>query len=198
FDNLMKQILLLIFVTLFVSCDKTTHNKIQTDTIQKVLDFYDGECLIKKDAENNCYEIELSKSLLLNYDSESLDFHAGNIAYIFYTNTQIKDYDCVKIKINLDSKESYVFNYTVKELVEIESYIPNFNEVTNLIKVKDYDKLSSEFDESMGIDKQPLEELFSDIENNFGKLNDIYCSGFKDFETEECGEVIEFKAVLAH
>ena len=156
------------------------------------------KCLIKKDVENNCYELELSKSELLNYDSKSIKFHAGNIAYIFYANVQVKDYDCVKVKINLDSGESYDFNYTVKELAEFESYMPNFYEVTNLIKIKDYKKLHSEFDKSMGIDKQSLEKLFSNLENKFGKLNDIYSSGFESFKTEECGEVIEFKAVLVH
>jgi hypothetical protein len=74
--------------------------------------------------------------------------------------------------------ERYDLNYTVKELAEFESYIPNFYEITNLIKIKDYEKLYSEFDKSMGIDKQSFEKLFSNLENKFGKLNDIYSIGF--------------------
>ena len=194
----MKRFILYTFIILFVSCEKSIDNKLQVNTVQKILDFYNGECLIKKNIEKNCYELELSKSELLNYDIESIKFHAGNIAYIFYTNAQNKDYNCVKIKINLDSGKIYDFNYTVKELTIVESYMPNFFEITNLIKTKDYEKLYSEFDESMQIDKQSFEKLFGNLENKFGKLNDIYYSGFENFKTDEFGQIIEFKAVLVH
>ncbi|MGL3001501.1 hypothetical protein [Flavobacterium sp. RSSB_23] len=194
----MKQIIIFIFVTFFVSCDKSNNNQLQATAVKKILDFYKGEYLLTKNTESNCYEIELSKSELLNYDVNSIDYHAGNIAYIFHKNLQVKDCDCIKVKINLNNGNSFDFNYSFNELVEVESYIPNFEEVANLIMTKDYEKLFYQFDKSFGADRQSIEKIFSNVENKLGKLNHIYSTGFKNFKTEECGKVIEFKAVLVY
>jgi hypothetical protein len=194
----MKKNILVIFFIAFLSCNKSNSNQIEPKAVKKVLDFYKGECFLIKNTESNCYEIELSKSDLLNYDVNSIDYHAGNIAYIFNKNLQVKDCDCIKVKINLNNGNSFDFNYSVKELAKVESYMSNFEEVANLIKNKDYEKLFYEFDKSFGADRQSIEKIFSNVENKLGKLNHIYCTGFKNFETEECGKVIEFKAVLVH
>jgi hypothetical protein len=194
----MKRSILVIIIFSLLSCNKSNSNQIEPKAIKKVLDFYKGECLLIKNTESNCYEIELSKSELLNHDVNSIDFHAGNIAYIFHKNLQVKDCDCIKVKINLNNGDSFDFNYSVRELAEVESYMPNFEEVIDLIKQKDYENLFYQFDKSFGADRQSIEKLFSTVENKLGKLNHIYATGFKNFETKECGKVIEFKAVLVH
>ena len=194
----MKKNILVIFFIAFLSCNKSNSNQIEPNVIKKVLDFYKGECKLIKDAESNCYEIELSKSELLNYDVNSINYHAGNIAYILHKNLKVKDYDCVKVRINLNNGDNFDFDYSVKELSEVESYIPNFEEVSNLIMNKDYEKLFNQFDRSFNPDKQSIEKIFSNVESKLGRLNNIYCTGFKNFETKECGKVIEFKAVLVH
>jgi DNA replicative helicase MCM subunit Mcm2 (Cdc46/Mcm family) len=194
----MKKSILVIFFIAFLSCNQKNSNQIEPNAVKKVLDFYKGEGKLIKNAESNCYEIELSKSELLNYDVNSIDYHAGNIAYIIHKNLKVKDYDCVKVKINLNNGDSFDFNYSVKELSEVESYIPNFEEVSNLIMNKDYEKLFYQFDKSFNPDRQSIEKIFTNVESKLGKLNNIYYTGFKNFETEECGKVIEFKAVLVH
>ncbi|WP_127845480.1 hypothetical protein [Psychroflexus aestuariivivens] len=189
---------ILVFLIAIFSFNKSNSQQIEPNATKILLDFYKGECLLIKNVESNCYEIELSKSELLNYDVNSINYHAGNIAYILHENLKVKDYNCVKVKINLNNGDSFDFIYSDKELAEVESYIPYFEEVTGLIKNKDYKKLFYQFDKSFVIDKQSIEKMFSNVENKLGKLNHIYCTGFKNFKKKECGKVIEFKAVLVH
>ena len=181
----MKKSILIIFFIAFLSCNKSNSNQIEQNVVKKVLDFYKGECKLIKNAESNCYEIELSKSELLNYDVNSINYHAGNIAYILYNNLKVKEYDYVKVKINLNNGDSFDFNYSVKELSEVEIYIPNFEEVSNLIMNKDYEKLFYQFDKSFNPDRQSIEKIFTNVESKLGKLNNIYYTGFKNFEILE-------------
>ncbi|MBC5836243.1 hypothetical protein G6N05_15245 [Flavobacterium sp. F372] len=192
-----KNILVILIITL-LSCNKSNSFQIEPNAVKKVIDFYKGECILIKNAESKCYEIELSKSELLNYDVNSIDYHAGNIAYILYKNLNDKNYDNVKVKIIINNGDNFDFNYSVKELSEVESYMSNFEEITNLIKNKEYKKLFYQFDKSFDANEKSINIMFNNVENKLGKLNDIYCSGFKNFETDACGKVIEFKAVLMY
>src|SRR5690554_715459 len=81
----------LLLITLF-SCGKVKVSDTEVKAVDKVLTFYGGQVdrLIGfntgNDSKVNFFELKISESPLLNSDEKWLDEHAGNIAYLFYSN----------------------------------------------------------------------------------------------------------------
>src|SRR5690606_12776462 len=118
------------------------------------------------------FELEMSKSQLLEHDSANLKSHSGNIAYLFYSNLgeEQSNYDEIKVKINLANGTSKEFKYSDKELKEVENLEAQIKNINELIKRKNYDGLVLEFDTSVNIEKKNIEGLFAMLESQHGKL----------------------------
>ncbi|RAR48998.1 hypothetical protein [Flavobacterium lacus] len=200
----MKKFVFLIFLLSFFSCNKISESQVEVDAVQEVLNFYNGECKKSKGVslvngtKSNNYQLEISKSDLLNQDSKYLKFHSGNIAYLFYSNLNEEkaNYDEIKVKINLSNGESHDYSYSDKELIEIESLLRKLIKIEKFIKEKDFESLSSEFDESLNVERKNIEDLFVTLENQYGKASSFQFQGFEFADSNNFGQLIVVKEVL--
>ena len=201
----MKKILSIIILLCFISCNNTTSVTVKEENaVQQVLNFYNGECLrskgVKSENGNNksYFELEMSKSELLNAKSKNLKTHSANIAYLFYSNLdeEKKNYQEIKVKIILDNGTNQQFLYSNIELSEVEKLQSYRNEIINKITGKEYEKLLSLFDKAINIDAKNIENLFATLENQYGKINKIQSQGFEFRETNNYGNVIVMKEAV--
>jgi hypothetical protein len=200
----MKKILSIIVLLVFISCINTGVTVKEEKAVQQVLNFYNGECLrskgLKSENGNNksYFELEMSKSELLNAKSKNLKTHSANIAYLFYSNLdeEKKNYQEIKVKIVLDNETNQEFSYSNIELSEIEKLQPTLNQIIEKITKKDYEKLLGSFDKSINIDTKKVGNLFLTLENQYGKINKVQSQGFEFRETNNYGKVIVIKSAV--
>jgi hypothetical protein len=198
----MKRCFLFFVISLLFSCKKEENTNINTsieyNAIQNVLNFYGGKCIKSKGYlydngnEKKYYEIEISNSELLNKKINDLKIHAANIAYLFYSNLDNdKDkYQEIKVKIVLNDGRHEEFSYLSDNLIEIENIQPILNQIIDKIKKKKYDDLITTFDKSINIEVKSLEDLFSILENQYGKIGLIQLQGFEFRKSNNYGEAI--------
>lgn len=200
----MKKIVLIIILFNLASCNNANITINEENAVQQVLNFYDGECLrskgLKSDNGNNksYFELEISKSKLLNIDAKDLKRHSANIAYLFYSslNNEKKNYQEIRVKILLDNGVNEEFSYSDTELLEIEKLQPYLNQITENIIKKDYERLLSLFDKTINIEAKSIESLFTTIEKRYGEISKIQHQGFEFKETNNFGDVISIKSAL--
>ena len=183
----MKKILLTLILILTYSCNDSLVTETEINAVQKVLNFYDCECERSKGFESvngiekTFFELEISKSKLLEHDFSNINSHAGNIAYLFYSNLEQEksNYDEIKVKINSENGKSNEFKYSDQELKEIESYQSEIKKINELIISKNYNDLIKEFESSIAVDKNAIEELFNLLNKRHGNLLKNQFQGFQ-------------------
>lgn len=200
----MKKIVFIIILFNLISCNIASITAKEENAVQQVLNFYNGKCtrskgITSKNGINKSYfELEISKSKLLNIDQKNLKTHSANIAYLFFSNLEEdkKNYQEIRVKITLDNGENQEFSYSEMELSEIEKLQPYINQITEEIIKKDYKKLQTFFDKSINIETMSIESLFTMLEKQYGKINKIQQQGFAYRESKKYGNVIMIKNAL--
>ncbi|MBP6387239.1 MAG: hypothetical protein KA327_11525 [Pseudarcicella sp.] len=200
----MRKILSVLVLIILCSCNKVTETENEINSVQAVLNFYNGECLKSKGFEKNnevdkqYYEIEISKSELLNQSPDKLKSHSANIAYLFYSNlkSEKSNYDEIKVKINLSNGESQSFKYADKELNEIEKLLPKINEIIEYIKTDNYGSLTKQFEDSIKVEEKTITELFTSLQSKYGKINKTQFQGFQFEDSKNFGKLIIIREAL--
>ena len=200
----MRKILSILFLFILCSCNKLSETENEINSVQAVLNFYNGECLKSKGFEKGngvdlqYYEIEISKSELLNQSQDKLKSHSANIAYLFYTNlkSEKSNYDEIKVKINFSNGKSQSFKYADKELNEIENLQPKINEIIKYVKTNDYKSLTKQFEDSIRIEEKTISELFTSLKSKYGKINKTQFQGFQFEDTNNFGKLIIIREAL--
>jgi hypothetical protein len=201
----MNRILTLLICTIITtSCKKDIGvTDKEVNSVQQVLNFYNGECLRHKgfqtkNGETKTYfELEMSKSSLLESNAKKLSPHSGNIAYLFYSSLddEKSNYNQVRVKINLENGTSSEFSYSDKEIEEIENLMPKIDNISDLIKKKDFESLTKIFDKSIELETSQIAELFNNIDNQYGIVKQSQFQGFELLDTNNFGQVIKVNVV---
>jgi hypothetical protein len=204
-SSMIKYPLLIAFIIL-LSCSSKNIGVTEKEVaaVQKVLGFYGGVCLrhkglnIKSGVKKRNFELEMSKSPLLENPFTGLNFHSANIAYLFYSNlgTEQSNYEEVKVTINQSNGKSSEFVYTNKDLTEIEQLNNQLQEITGLIVTKDYANLIKLFDRTIQVDKDGFDKTFSLLETKFGNIRKMQFQGFEFRQTDEMGQIIIISEAL--
>ena len=200
----MRKVSSILILLLFFSCNKVTETENEINSVQAVLNFYNGECFKSKGFEKGngvdkqYYEIEISKSELLNQSPDKIKSHSGNIAYLFYSNlkNEKSNYNEIKVKINLSNGETQSFKYSDIELNEIEKFQPKINEIIKYIKTEDYENLTKQFEDSIKIEKKTISELFNSLQSKFGKINRTQFQGFQFEDSKNFGKLTIIREAL--
>lgn len=197
----MKKVALVLMLLSLISCNKNkkfANN--EKEAVQQVLNFYNGECkkskgaILKNGETKSYFELEISKSELLNSDLKNLKSHSANIAYLFYSSLKnVEVYDDIKVKINLSEGNTEDFSYSNEELNEIKKLQPFVNRLIEQIRIKRYDELAKSFESTVSVNPEKLEELFSKVENEYGLIKKNQFQGFEFKKAKEFGNVIVIK-----
>ena len=199
-----KTLTLLLLTLIITACKKDIGvTEKEVNSIQQVLNFYGGECLRHKGFESKSgetktyFELEMSKSSLLENNSERLIPHSGNIAYLFYSSLddEKSNYNQVRVKINLENGTSSEFSYSDKEIEEIENLMPKIDNISDLIKKKDFESMTKTFDKSIELETSQIAELFNNIDNQYGVIKQSQFQGFQFKDTNNFGQVIKANIV---
>ena len=202
----MKRVVsILAVIIIVVSCNNNSSvTKNEVNAVQQVLNFYGGECLrskgVKSENGNNTtyFEIEISKSELLNLDSKNVLSHSANIAYLFYSNlgSEKANYNEIKVKVDLSNGSNQEFVYSNKELDKIEKLEPYLKRIIDKITNKNYKELSSLFDESVKVNPSSIGDLFSSLEGQYGEIKKSQTQGFENKKTNNFGDVVLVREIL--
>lgn len=200
----MRKILSVLVLIILCSCNKVTETENEINSVQAVLNFYNGECLKSKGFEKGngidlqYYEIEIGKSDLLDQSPDKLKSHSANIAYLFYSNlkSEKSNYDEIKVKINLSNGESQSFKYADKELIEIEKLQPKIGEIIEYIKTDNYGSLTKQFEDSIKVEEKTISELFTSLKSKYGKINKTQFQGFQFEDSNNFGKLIIIREAL--
>ena len=195
---------LLLLALIIVSCKKDIGvTEKEVNSVQQVLNFYNGECLRHKGFETKngetktYFELEMSKSSLLENNAKKIKPHSGNIAYLFYStlDDEKSNYNQVRVKINLQDGTSSEFSYSDKEIEEIENLMPKIDNISDLIKKKDFESLTKIFDKSIELKTSQVSELFNNIDSQYGIVKQSQFQGFELLDTNSFGQVIKVNVV---
>ncbi len=196
----ITKLIILIVVLVASSCKKNAEvTETEFNAVQQVLNFYNGEVFRSKGFETkdgetkNYFGLELSKSKLIEENKTRVKSHAGNIAYLFYSNLEHEksNYNQVRVKIILKDGTTSESSFSSNEIEEIENLIPKIEKVNKLIESKDYDTLTNSFDKSIPLAKSVIEKLFIGLENKYGAVKKSEFQGFYPKNTDDFGEVIK-------
>jgi hypothetical protein len=190
----MKIFLLIATFTLFtVSCNSIINITPNEDKgIKEVINFYGGYCKYSigasastQDGSKKYFELELSKSEVLEKYADMPDVSASNIAYIFYNNlkNESKNYDEVHVVI-LFKKDKYEAIYSMEKLELIKSKMKVLNQVVDLIKTKKFNDLKPFLSDGSYTDsaKNNLILNIQKLDPTFGNIKEFTPFGFR-FET---------------
>ncbi|MFD2907551.1 hypothetical protein ACFSX9_02270 [Flavobacterium ardleyense] len=200
----MRKFLSVLFLITLCSCNKLTETENEINSVQAVLNYYDGECLKSKGFEKSngtdkqFYEIEISNSKLLNQSADKLNSNAANIAYLFYSNlkNEKSNYQEIRVKINLSNGESQSFKYSDQEINEIEKLQPRINEIIEYIKTNNYEKLAGQFQDSIKVDERAISDLFTSLQSKYGKIEQTQFQGFQFEDSNNFGKLIIIREAL--
>lgn len=201
----MKSILSILILFSLFSCKEKEPITNNASAVQKVLNFYSGECIKSKGFKSknginkSYFELEISKSELLNNDSKNIKTHSANIAYIFYSSlpqNEKRNYDEIKVTIDLSTGVSERFIYSTKELEEIKKLQPTIDLVIENIVGKKYNELSLLFDQSVNINTGTLQDLFNSVENQYGQIKKNQFQGFEFKTAKQFGDAIIVKEAI--
>src|SRR5690606_15933459 len=136
---------LLVLFCLF-SCGNTTYN--QKVALKKVGDFYGGNISTSTgfNAHNttkvNYFETKVNNSPLIIEDLQNISLHAGNIAYMIYSNINNKNaYDEYRVNINLPNNESRNNTFVKTQLEQASSLMPTIDNFNSVIIRREYANL---------------------------------------------------------
>jgi hypothetical protein len=208
----MKQIFQILALLIIFSCSKVGVSKTEVEAVDKVLQFYGGQVnrsigfKIANGKTANYFELQVSKSDLLNNEQRYLTEQAGNIAYIFYTNLKDEksNYNEIRVKIDLDNGTSQEYNFSTTELKEIEELYPEIEKTNNFIRDADYKSLIRDADYKslatqngeIGVTENSLKNVFDQLTSEFGNIKQIQNQGLSFHKSEYRGDFINVKEVL--
>ncbi len=204
FPALMKQTLHILVLLLLFSCNKIGVSETETKAVDKILEFYGGQVnraigfKTKNTTKINYFELKVSKSQLLDNDQKDLAGHAGNIAYLFYSNLKDEksNYQEIKVVIDLQNGESRSYDFPVSDLKDIENLLPFINKTNSFIRKKDYKGFAETFSTQFKADEKDLKNLFDELHSRFGEIKEIQFQGFSFAEDPKVGPYILVKEVL--
>jgi len=193
----------LLLITLF-SCGKVKVSDTEVKAVDKVLTFYGGQVdrLIGfntgNDSKVNFFELKISESPLLNSDEKWLDEHAGNIAYLFYSNlnNEQSKYNEIRVSIDLTNGASHSYKFSESELKEIEELYPEIEKTNSYIQDADYFSLANQFSGKIAVNETEITDLFEKIKLEYGTIKGIQAQGFSFDNDEGYGDYIGIKEAI--
>lgn len=203
-ENSMKYILILFLIPFVFSCNKFDITQTEISAIDKVLDFYGGEVnrskgfKMKNSEKISYFVLDVSKSDLLNFDQKYGVYHAGNIAYIFYSNLgdEKDNYNEIHVKTNFENAKPVEYIFPVDDLNEYQEFLIKSEEINKLIENKDYANLKNKYLEHIDELEEDLKNFFEELRLEYGEIKGIQIQGFNHNTNESLGKMYYVKEAM--
>lgn len=204
----MKIVFSIAFISLMLAgCThiiKITGN--EDKGIKEILEFYGGYCKYSigasastEDGTKKYFELELSKSDVIEKYSDTPEFSASNVAYLFYKNlkNENKNYDEIHCVLLFDKKGKFEIIYSMDKLALMESKMKILYHVVDLIKAKRFSDLKSLLSDGSYTDsaKNNLIINLQKVDPTFGNVKEFRPFGFR-FETLNGYNVMNISGIM--
>lgn len=174
------------------------------------LNFYNGYCKYSvgmgastKDEElsGRFFELELSKSEALKVYKDRPEMVTSNMAYRFYRHLNKDErgaYDFIRGALLYDNGKKVQHDYAVSELEMVEKKMHIVENVVNIIKAKEFQRLS-ELVNSEGVfhfEEQVLIDGVTQYDSIFGNVTGLEIFGFKFSEADNAPVLSIFAMIM--
>ena len=150
----MKRLINLLILLTLISCSKPELTKTEINAVQQALNFYGGQCnrVIGIKTTNTeklkYFELEFSKSQLLDYWINNSELPASNIAFLFYSNLdgERSKYNLINVKLNFSNGSSATYSFNESDLSKFIQLSPIMDTISTYLKAEEYGLMSRMFD----------------------------------------------------
>lgn len=217
----MSRILTIFICTfLIVSCGKKREGEQKTGLlsnfisitdnenagVNEILEFYGGQCKYAigvsastKDGKKKYFELEVSKSEVLENNADRVEMPASNIAYLFYRNLkkEKENYDEIHSVIIFKDGTKKTFKYATQTLELVHKRMNLVNHTVDLLTNKDYNSLKTILNtELFEFDKNEFMTNIQKIEPKLGTIKEFRPFGFKVRQTKNGTHLLHVSGAL--
>ncbi|WGH75752.1 hypothetical protein P8625_00900 [Tenacibaculum tangerinum] len=157
--------------------------------VKEILEFYGGQCKYAigvsastKDGKKKYFELEMSKSGILEDNANRIEMPASNIAYLFYRNLkeEKENYDEIHSIIVFEDGTKKTFEYSTETLELVDERMSLVNHTVDLLTKKDYESLKLLLNtELFEFDKNEFLTNIKKFEPQLGKIKEFRPFGFR-------------------
>jgi len=177
--------------------------------VKEILDFYGGYCKYAIGAsastetgKKKYFELELSKSDVIEEKAKVSQMAASNIAYIFYKNlsTEERDnYDEIHTVLIFADGEKMTFEFPTKQLELVDQRMKVVNKVVGLIKEKNFEALRPILNDTalISYDKNELITNLKSVDTQFGNVTEGFTPfGFRINKVKDGTDVLHISGAI--
>jgi hypothetical protein len=190
------------FISNFVSI---TDN--ENKGVKEILRFFGGQCKYSigttfstVTGKTRDFELELSKSDLIEKDSQYIEMNASNMAWLFYKNLKEENSKYSEIRCVLDFRNgnSRKFTFPVNHLKSVASKMPVVEKVAGYIKDKNFNGIKLMLnDELIGtVGKLQIINILPETEARFGPVKGFIPFGFRFYNSQSNKEILHISGEL--
>lgn len=195
--KLKRTILLFGLIALITSCVgklvSATDN--EEKGVSEVVEFYGGECRFSvgvsastSDGGSKYFELEMSKSKVIESYADVAEMPASNVAYLFYRNLEGEksNYDKIHVILKFDDGDEVTVKYPLEQLEIVKDRMSTVEKIVELIKLKQFQEIKPFLNDSSTVeyDKDVLIANMERIDPDFGEVKEFVPYGFSIRETE--------------
>lgn len=157
--------------------------------IKEILSFYSGYCeysvgisTSSKTGNKKYFELKMSKSDVIENQSNKIHLPSSNIAYLFFKNLkeEKKNYDEIHVVIILKDNSKQEFKFSISLLEKVQNRMTLANKTVNFLKEKKFDSIKSMLNNKLiTFDKEEIIPRLKEIEPQLGEIKEFRFFGFK-------------------
>jgi hypothetical protein len=162
--------------------------------VKEILNFYGGECKYSigttastDEGKKKYFELEMSKSDMLENYAKLIEMPSSNIAFMFYYNLkeEKRNYTQIKVVVKLKDGHGDNFEYSTSQLEIVKQKVDLIFKVSDLIKLKDYNGLYKLFDLTVApnLKETDIESYCSKSDIAYGQIVKFQLQGFSFFNS---------------
>jgi hypothetical protein len=175
--------------------------------VKEILKNYGGQCkysigmtISASDGNKKYFELEMSKSELIEKYSQIVEMPASNVAYLFYKNLKEEKskYDEIHIVIIFNDGAQKTFVYPVARLETVNKKMAIVNKLIGLIKDKKFEAIKPMLNDTSFVkyDKNELINSMAKIEPTIGTIKEFLPYGFRFHEMDNGRENLHISGVI--
>jgi hypothetical protein len=161
--------------------------------VKEILNFYGGECKYSigtastDEGKKKYFEIEMSKSDMLENYAKLIEMPASNIAFMFYNNLKEEknNYTHIKVVVTLKILGHADYEYSTSQLEMVKQNVDLISKVSDFLKLKDYKGLYKLFDLTAvpNLQETDIESYCSQLDIAYGQIVKFQLQGFSFFNS---------------
>jgi hypothetical protein len=217
-----KLLTIIIVIFILTSCAEKREGEQKTELIsylvsitdnedkgvKEILNFYGGYCKYSigasastEDGSKKFFELELSKSEVIEKQAKAAQMPASNIAYLFYKNLkgEKSNYEEIRTVLIFEDGEKMTFKFPTKQLELVESRMNVVNKVVGLIKDKKFEELKPLLNDNklVSYNKEELIKNLLLIDPQFGNVTEGFRSfGFRINKEKDGMEILHISGAI--